>query len=656
MRLFEHTAVSTASNKPQFRPANHERAKVIYWFLCITLVLLYLAWPLTHLEVHKWTNDEGLYMQRAALANAGYPLYTETYLNKPPLLVWVLQLAFRIAGQSLAVARLAALCLTLPGFIAVGVIARRLWGRWASPAAMGVLLALAEVPERANIVMPDLPAMSFALVAIGAALLFRCGGRRGWMALSGAAFAGSLLIHPLLIYMALPLAMILFLPGIDLQTDKTVQRTRCFDVIVFLGAAAGAGLLTLAAVDRRAFFEWVLWYNYEAGSGLLQPCENWEQIASYFGSILPLMGLSMISLVAMGTVARRRRGLSVIVTWWIVTVAILLASSPLWKQYLIFLVYPLVILIGGGLVTIGRWIIGKCKGEQSLAWWQTALVVMTLAGLVLFVVNRWERTKPYLVSGPKWSSDRRAAVAFLEDKVSPDGFVISDDPFLVFVAGRLVPPSLMELSTKQIKLGTMTTEDAIESTLRYRGQAVLFGTGRLERLPGFENWVASAATDRHDFSQERGIRIYQLALQHSDTHAAIAQFENGIKLYGYTLSSGEAHSGDVLTVMLFWQSGEAVPADYHVFVHLVTEEGYLYGQHDGALKMGKRHTTQWAAGQRVFDTHPIEIGQDVPPGRYHLFVGMYGWPSLERLPASLPDGSRWPDDQVLLGDVLIVLP
>ena len=96
-----------------------------------------------------------------------------------------------------------------------------------------------------------------------------------------------------------------------------------------------------------------------------------------------------------------------------------------------------------------------------------------------------------------------------------------------------------------------------------------------------------------------------------------------------------------------------MPEDYHVFVHLADEDDYLWGQHDGAPGMGERPTNQWAAGQRVFDTHPIEIGQDVPPGKYRLLVGMYGWPSLERLPASLPDGSRWPDDRVLLGQILV---
>jgi len=107
-----------------------------YWVLWAAAVALYVAWPLTHLEAYAWSNDEGLYAQRAALANEGYPLYTETFLNKPPLYVWILQLAFRMAGRTLAVARLATLCLTLTGFVALAAVVGQLWGRWAGLASV----------------------------------------------------------------------------------------------------------------------------------------------------------------------------------------------------------------------------------------------------------------------------------------------------------------------------------------------------------------------------------------------------------------------------------------------------------------------------------------------------------------------------------------
>jgi 4-amino-4-deoxy-L-arabinose transferase-like glycosyltransferase len=641
---------SSAQSCEVVRPLQQRWTKVAYWLLFVVLIVLYLAWPLTHLDAYKWTNDEGAYLQMAALANAGHPLYTETLSNKPPLLVWVLQLAFWAAGPRIAVARSAVLCLTLLGFIAVGVIARRLWGKWAGLMAMGMLLSLPEVPERAPVVHADLPAMTLALVAMGTALLFRHSGRRGWVVLSGAAFTGTLLIHLYLIYIALPLAVILFLSGVDLPAGRPTRRTDWLAAFCFLGAAFTTGLLALAAIDSRAFFDWVFLHNYEASSNLLQPLENWHQIAHYLAYILPLVCLSIISVVVLSAAPMKRRGLLIVAAWWVATSAMLLACSPLWDQYLIFLVYPLVITVGGGLAMAGGWVIRKYRGEPTSLGWRTVLAVSLLVGMVVFAIDRWNKTRPYLVTVPRWSSERRAARVFLESVVSADRFVATDDPYLTFAAGKRVVPSMTEASRKWIRLGRVTTDDVIDGILRYRAQAVLFGTGRLEELPGLEDWVASVAAERRDFGR---IRVYLLDL-YSDF--AVSRFGQGIELRGYTLASDELHPGCVSKVMLVWQSSEAVSADYHVFVHLVNEEGYIYGQHDGVPGRGECPTGQWAVGQRVFDAHPVEIGQDIPPGRYRLFTGMYGWPSLERLPAFRPDGSRWPDDQALLGDFRVVLP
>lgn len=619
-----------------------------YWALWAAVVVLYLIWPLTHLGDYHWTNDEGLYMQRAALANAGYPLYAEIAMNKPPLLVWILQAAFFVAGPTLPVARLTALCLTLMGFIAVGTVARQLWGKWAGLVAAGVLLMLPETLLRAHVVMPDLSALAFALVAMGAALCFRRGGRRGWMAFLGAAFAGALLIHPVLVYAALPLAMILFWP-----VDKSWRRVAWRDVFIFLSAAAVAGLLVLVMVDRRAFFHWVFKFNTGAGSDLLSPQLNWERLTGYLSDNLLLLGLSAISLIVLCTVPVKRRGLLVVIGWWLAVVAILMASSPLQKQYLVFLAFPLAILVGGGLATMGGWAFGYLRREYRPTWWSALLALLALVVMALFALDRWDKTKPYLAVGPEWSSDDLAARMFLEEEIPPGEFVATDDPMLAFAAGQLVPPPLTELSTKQIKVGNMKTDDARGSLLWYGVRAALFSTGRLERLPGLEDWVASAATERHDFGE---LRVYRLDFPRSSPHLAGSQFGDRVKLRGYALSSDELRPGDTLSVALLWECDGAVSEDYHVFVHLADAEDQLWGQHDGTPGMGERPTDQWAAGQRVFDTHPIEVGQDVPPGKYRLFVGMYGWPSLERLPVFFPDGSRWPDDRVLLGDIVVGSP
>jgi hypothetical protein len=194
--------------------------------------------------------------------------------------------------------------------------------------------------------------------------------------------------------------------------------------------------------------------------------------------------------------------------------------------------------------------------------------------------------------------------------------------------------------------------------LRYGAHAALFGTGRLKRLPGFEEWIGEVATERCDFGE---MRAYRLDLPRRDPISTLARFENGIELRGYAVSRGDMHPGDVLTVMLFWRGTELVPEAPHVFAHLIREDGGLWGQHDRRLQTSEQQTgrsseSSGRENELVFDVHRVKLSPEAPPGRYVLTVGMYPWPSLERVPAFLPDGSRSPQDRVVVAPLDVVSP
>ncbi len=627
-----------------------------YWALWGAALALYLTWPLAHLDAYAWSNDEGLYLQAAALANRGYPLYTVVALNKPPLFVWILQLAFHLAGQTLVAARLATLSLNLLGLVALGTVVGKLWGRWAGLASVWVLLALPEVPVRAHVVMNDLPAMTFALGALGAALSFRYSGRRIWIALSGMAYAGALLTHPLLVHTALPLAAILILPEPSAVLGRPQRRTGWRDFAVFLSVVAGAGLLVLAVVDRQAFFDWVLRGSYAAVGADVQlapSSTSWKLVTEYLGQRWALVWLAAVGTAFLCTKPDARRGLVMAVAWSVAAAVTLVVWSPVWRHYLLFLAFPLAGVAGGGLAATGAWVIGGLKERRFSGRSRAVLVLLMLIGTVIFCVQRSGESLPHPEGGPEWSSERMAARTYLESAVPPAGFVVTDDPLLAFVTGRLVPPALTEASYKQIRLGRLTTGDLVESVLRYRAQAVLFATGRLALLPSFERWVATVAAERHDFGP---LRAYYLVFPFSVSNATASRLDSAIALDGYALSGDQLRPGDVLTVTLFWRREGPVPEDYTVFVHLADEEDRVWGQHDGPPLMGAYPTSCWAEGLLLPDVHALMISPETPPGEYSLWVGMYHWPSLERLPAFRPDGSRWLDDCILLTELRLSAP
>jgi len=611
------------------------------------LIVLYLVWPLTHLEAYRWTNDEGLYMQRAALTNAGYPLYAETAFNKPPLLVWILKSAYRLGGPTVSTARVAVLPLTMLGFVSVGFLGTQLWGKWRGVAAMVLLLGLAEVPVRAHVVMADLPAMSLGLTSLVGAVLFQRRGGRGWLVLSGTALAGAVLIHPMQTYWSVPLAAVLIFPQVVPEGSKSRERAGLLDVLSLIVPMVLLGLVVLAVVDRQGFLTWVLRSNYEAAAAI-PLAENWEMLTGFLMDNWPLMGLSVASTALLSASRGRRGPLGLLAVWGSVTLATLLVLSPLWRQYLIFLAFPLVMVSAAGVVSAAEGLLQIGQDNSLDRGFQTVLAVLTIAGLVIFGVHRWCATAPQLLRSPVWSSDHVLARAFITEEVPPEGFVASDDALLTFAAGRLVPPPFTEATKKQIELGTFTREDAVDGMLRYDARGAVFGTGRLKRLPGYETWIREVAVEHRAFGDTR---VYRLDLPRREPRSAMGLFENGVELMGYALSRGRLRPGDEVTVMLFWRTTESLHEDYHIFVHLTDQDGRLWGQHDGQPVRGNRPSSRWQTNTLVYDSHEVTLSPDAPEETCQIRVGMYPWPSLTRVPVLRPDGRRWPGDTVVLTEL-----
>jgi hypothetical protein len=149
------------------------------------------------------------------------------------------------------------------------------------------------------------------------------------------------------------------------------------------------------------------------------------------------------------------------------------------------------------------------------------------------------------------------------------------------------------------------------------------------------------------------LRAYHLDLPLAPTHPTTSTLGDGIALHGYSLSQDVLRAGDTLTVTLFWERTGQVDDDYHVFVHLADGEERVWGQHDGQPLLGVHPTGRWAEDLMLPDPHALQIDSRAPPGVYDLVVGMYRWPSLERLPAAHSNGDRWPDDRIVLAPLTV---
>lgn len=105
-------------------------------------------------------------------------------------------------------------------------------------------------------------------------------------------------------------------------------------------------------------------------------------------------------------------------------------------------------------------------------------------------------------------------------------------------------------------------------------------------------------------------------------------------------------AGDTVNLRLYWQVTQPVNASYTIFLHLKNANGDLIAQQDTLPHDGQYPTWAWQPGETVMTTHTLTIPADEKPP-YTLSVGMYAWPSLERLPVT-QNGSAQADNVVTL--------
>ena len=114
--------------------------------------------------------------------------------------------------------------------------------------------------------------------------------------------------------------------------------------------------------------------------------------------------------------------------------------------------------------------------------------------------------------------------------------------------------------------------------------------------------------------------------------AADVQVGDDVRLLGYALPEHTSHPGETIDLILWWQA-QAAPLDGRsILVHLLDAKSEKVQQADGPPAGGVRPTESWRRGEVILDRHQLTVPPDLDPGNYTLAIGMYRWPSLERLP------------------------
>jgi hypothetical protein len=169
----------------------------------------------------------------------------------------------------------------------------------------------------------------------------------------------------------------------------------------------------------------------------------------------------------------------------------------------------------------------------------------------------------------------------------------------------------------------------------------------------------------------------------SPGEALDVNFGHKMRLRGWDLSAKTFHPGDVMTVTLAWEATAKLNDQHVVFVHLVSPGGVLMAQHDAPpvaqlppaptisvnsvqvndvhpeaeaapshIKGSEATPSAWPRGTTFGYPVTIELPTDLPADEYQVLLGVYLWPSLERLPV-LADVPGAENNTMVLGSVRV---
>ena len=386
-----------------------------------------------YLAARHLSFDDGVYGASAvAMRHGGLP-FRDVFSSQGPLflpLVWLFDL---LGLRTFDAPRLLAVASALALVVATWSAARALGlSTGATALAAGLVATSGSLLWVTGPLTSDGPGLALAAWAVTAALWYRRSPSLRWALAAGVLLGAALSVKSLLLAAGLPVAWVL------LQNRRHLAA-----------AVAGAGVLSFVVAlpwGLGNVWDQAFKYHLEA-AGSRTPLPNLRKVFSTLGDRdLPLLLAAALGLVGVwsqrGRAARRDHasssGAGLIVTWLAATIVVLALEHPLWRNHVAHLTPATALLVG---VAFDR---------LSGPMFRRAVVAVAVLAAPYHVVHLSEVLWP-APPGPSLAAARADLEAL------PAGAqVISDDPGVVWRAGRRTPDDLVDTSILRIESRRLT--------------------------------------------------------------------------------------------------------------------------------------------------------------------------------------------------------
>ncbi len=448
------------------------------WTLAaISLILAHTGWQVWQVALApypaQYDYDEGVYAEAAAAAAGGVPLYTGVFLSQPPLLILALGETYRATEPSLVAARDSVVVFSALWLLALFLV---LAGDGRPRAGVLAILAVLGNPAfltSAHTVQMEAPSEALAATAVALAVWgLRRSGMLWWTA-AGAFWGLAMMTKPTAAVSIVPLVGAV-LAGTPRPGPSPAWGRRA-------GALVAGVILALTpflpAISSKPFLAQALAFHVALARHLgPDPAGHALTTVRFLGAGRPL---SIAAGLGVGLALTEGRALArLFVAWLAAALAAVLALTPLWPHHLVLLLSPLALLAGTALDCLMDRVPRMARGVAATAG-IAAVVVYWVAGVS--------------AGGAAASSrDLREMSMRIATAVPRTAYMVTDDPLVAFLAGRSIPPEVIDTSVARVHAGELS-EGALWAALRSdKVQAVLFWRGTFQReFPGLASRAAA---------------------------------------------------------------------------------------------------------------------------------------------------------------------
>jgi hypothetical protein len=589
------------------------------------LLGLAAAMRLVHIGDASGDLDEGIRGIQLLLMADGYRPFHELYSSQGPLLLDLLFPLYRAFGETMTATRLAVATYSLVAIAGAYWIGRELAGRVGGALCALLLILSPTYLENSRFALAETVALGPAMLGVGSMLAYRRTSRLAWLLASAGFVAISLLVKPIAVAVVVPIGLVC--------TMGTRHRRRNLTLVA--GAAGAIIAVAIAAVGPAGIFDEIVDYRLRAlQSDNWRLWDNWTTLtATLVPHDLPLLAVGSVG--AIGLAALRPRVGIPLAAWGAATGAVLLAYSPLFPKHAATVPPPLAIAAGTGLASLANW---SSTGLSRL--WRIGLSFGLLGWLLVAAL-----TSDLGIMGlrtatePREFSDESDPVRTIATLSEPNSFVLTDHPYLAFLAQRPVPPPLADPSATRIRADKLTGPDIIAAATTYPSTVAVFRTDRVRALSSFQIWfdqryravkiygfrreLEDKSSARYvyvrqdaDLSRARDALTAELA-QHAD-----ATFAGRLRLGAYGIGSAELVRDGTVSVTLEWEALRRIAEDHRVTLQLVGADGRTWDTEELPLFAPGDNPNDWARGRWIVQAGTLMVPPEMPAGDYRVVVSV----------------------------------